>query len=158
MSHKGGHGTGRTALTGGSRHKTASKSEGKRKYERQLEQVNRTNRDEFIRTRRLLLAYAPQIEEYTKLRSLFDDVLSLRITAEEAEMRAEGKSLQEVIQRLAELTEVINYVGQCLNNVKHVHNRPLGQKAKVGSVLSMSKDGGTINPKDEIAPSQMRRN
>lgn len=145
---KGGHGKGLTAQTGGSGSKIRASSESRIKHDRQVQRANSTNRDEFLRTRRLVLAHRHQIDEYIELRKLFDDVINLRITEEEAEARAGGRSLPDVIQRLAELTEIVQKLGRCLSNVKHVKNKPLNQKAKVASELSLTKSGGSVNSKD----------
>lgn len=145
---KGGHGKRVTAQTGGSGSKLRASSESRIKHDRQVQRANSTNRDEYLRTRRLILAHRRQIDEYTELRTLFDDVINLRITEEEAKARAGGRSLHEVIQRLAELTEIVQKLGKCLSNVKHTKNKPLSQKAKVVSELAICKAGGSARPED----------
>lgn len=149
MSCKFGHGMGMTTCrTGGSGGKIRASSDSRIKHDRQVQLANSTNRDEFLRTRRLILAHRRQVDEYVQLRALFDDIINLRITENEAKARAGGRSLQEVIQRLAELTEILQKIGRCLSNVKHVKNRPLNQKARVSSEFNLTKSGGSVSPKD----------
>lgn len=150
---KGGHGTGMTTRrTGGSGRTTCAQSEGKAKYGRTIDQVNRTNKAEFLRMRRLRLALDPQIKEYKQLATLMEDVLTGRITAEEAETRAGGRSPLEVIQRLAALAEEILPLRRGFANVKQDINRPLGRVARAERLLKLSKDGNSVNPRKESHP------
>lgn len=112
--------------------------------------INATNRAEFMRVRRLLLARKVEFEEYQRLRSIFVDLERGSLTPEELENRVAGRTFEEVVARMVELRDILQHTIERANTTsKQIRNKPLNSKSRVAQQLTIQTDSENAVVKDK---------
>lgn len=125
-------------------------SESHRRLEIEGMMINATNRAEFMRVRRLLLARKVEFEEYQRLRSIFVDLERGSLTPEELGNRVAGRTFEEVVARMVELRDILQHTIERANTTsKQIRNKPLNSKSRVAQQLTIQTDSENAVVKDK---------
>lgn len=128
----------------------ARQSESHRRIEIEGMMINATNRAEFMRVRRLILAHKAEFEEYRKLRSIFVDLEQGSLTPEELEARVAGRTFEEVVARMAELQDILQRTIERVNSTsKQVGHILPNNKARVAQRLTVQTSSEALMANDK---------